>query len=134
MPHGSDLLATPIVDLVNSVPHAVRLPYMPGPYQLARDGRYTVVVSDGVAEAEVALVADSITARIAKRPMWSVVHGTVKEPSLATVVSTVFAHVQFVSWPERWISIVLPAADGTLPENVRLLRRIADALVRRVIP
>jgi hypothetical protein len=128
------LLATPIVLLVRVVPHAVRVPYMPGPYQLARDGRYTVVVSDGVTDAELALLAEVISARMAKRPMWLVCQVAVNEPSPATVVETVLAHAQLVWWPERWISIVLPAAEATVPENVRLLRRIADALVRREIP
>src|SRR5450432_2202402 len=110
MPHGSVLLATPIVFLVSVVPHAVREPYMPGPYQLARDGRYTVVVNEGVTDAALALLAETITARIAKRPMWFAVQVAANEPLAATVMWTVLVHVQPVSWPERWISIVLPAA------------------------
>ena len=40
MPHGSDLCATPSVRGRRRLPQAVRLPYRPGPYQVAR--RYRI--------------------------------------------------------------------------------------------
>ena len=58
-----------------------------------------------------------------------------KVPSEPTVAETVEAHVQFVSWPERSISIVSPARlCGAVPEKLSPLRSMAEARVCSVMP
>src|SRR5450755_108810 len=108
---------------------------MPGPYQVAIEGRYTVTVSIGEAEATTDVAGCSINARTENRPMWFACQTAVNDPFAATVACTVGAHDQLVSRPRRSISTVSPASlEGAIPLNRSCLRSIPDARVANVIP